>query len=1067
MKLLLTPELFILQDSSQSKIASQDEEKEENRESFKKDDLECNIKHMNRTKRFIDTPEFHLLNSQTNQDDLNIQQQLNQKQEINQSLPLEPNIRIVEKNGKIIYDKRLVTKRKPRREVIQSDIRCVNLNKEKFGGSFGITIRGGLEFNKPLIISNIQRSSAADKCRSLFLGDLIVELNGHQTYPIRLTHEQAMKLIKSGGNKLHLTVKHLTMYNRMISRCWQRHINMNWLNNNESKVDEEWLAHQTGQNKSTVNSSINSSLNSAQIKDDKSSFQENFIQPTTIASNENQDHLIKNKALSSCERSNFSNLTVTITTEDKTDSQTPSPLNDEGVYTGLSNDALSSSSDATSCFSSDYIQSSSQNSNQQTNLNHNRNNNHTHHCNKTSSLSKHEFNFANYKQMNYNESLIENRINCLSTDCSSLDCKNRKNNNCCTKCIVNKNHQNLNYLNHVNELKNNNDLKQWHAIDCRNLISQEDSLHLEPVDQDFNFNKENSLNFQNFSFRSTDCADSLQTIKHSPDCKKVYNSSLDNIETLEHLQRTIANNGNQHRITNSEKISNECCSCRSSSTAKTSSSNRSSNNLVDIVSVNLINCYFTKYINNTDNVRRNGMEVRWFDLHNQKLKKTKQKSPVVEVNSAIISFNDNELAQQFQNKINDYLSKLNESYMFTFNRGLSPEKRILFMGWISLALPKAKDLSLESIKNQQAANSLDYNWQPKYMIIKGGELSLFDYVPDFLLDKIQYANDTLMEFSELSNLLINKNGNLACTITMMNKLNQNKTKNTQQNGRQATRSKSFSIRGQDSSINLEKYRSNNNGDKLILTEANNSLNKKAGNRLACSLNRNLSLKTAKENRYSNSNRLSANSKLQRTTNLHCTLPRNQVHLAGDHQASANQQFTLDRKQNLKRATAASNLFTPNEYLLTQTNDDGMVNQQTEFKYQNKPIIFKAYQSVLRELKENEQLDRRENCLLALTTQADNSIDLANTFRKQSTINHSTGEYDKSSWLDSDQVGKNLSGRNSLDYLNSENRSRSSKSSPSMVAYLAVEHSDNISQILKSWNVATMHSVIALSVSRLI
>lgn len=1012
MKLKLTPELFILQDAvSQPEITtSQDEEKKEiNNQAITskcqhETDLDRKLKQINRTKRFIATPEYQLLNSdQFNQVHPNESSQLNQINQssssssaqtsayfIQSSQPLEPNIKIIQNTARSALDKRfMVNKRRPRRDIIQSDIRCITLNKEKYGSSFGLTIRGGLDFNKPLIIAAIQRNSTADKCRSLFLGDLIVELNGQSTYPLRFTHEQTMKLIKSGGNRLYLTIKHLTMYNRPIARCWQRQVNMSWLADCDNKAEEDWFNYNLSnsihhhkfaiiKNQAATTAAATAS-NTNRFSINKSSSQES-----------NQDPLLLTdcEQYSNCETTTLSNLTAVA---DKDDLLTPSPLNDEGVYTGLSNDALSSSectSDA-SGFSSDYVNSN---------------------VNSTVYTSSHSNQNTTYHTHQPNQ-----------IDCSSSCCKNSKNNNCCTKCIVNMNHQNgLNNL-----LSNNNTMiSQEQSVD-RSLLKNNDS------------NKENVMG--SYSFRNQQQQPPPSQTKHS--CSTT--------------------NGNQEMISS-------CSGSFDDRSSSRTSSNRTS--LVDIVSVNLINCYFTKYIHNTDNVRRNGMEVRWLNLNNQSTSKSDSSSQQptnkrsIDVSSAVINFNDVDLAQQFQQKINHYLTKLNESYMFSFNRGLSPQNRILFMGWISLALPRSTNRNQQSLQTSdlQLKSSLDYNWQPKYMIIKGGELLLYDCPPDYLLDKIKYANDTLMEFNELSDLLVNKIGSLACSITLNSDLNKPKH-NTQQSNRRTTRSsltRHLSIRGRDSSINKTSIRQADrhgerfgNNEQRILTEANNK-QQKSGN-LICTLTRNLSLKTAKENRY----KQATNSKLRTVANPHCTLPRNQT---ADLLTSYGQQFAQDRlqQQNLRRTAGSNNLFKSNDH-----------RPQTESEWKNEPIIFKAYESVLRQLRSDEQLDKRENCLLALTTKSDNSTSNSvfkpnpmSSFRNEST-NRSTGELDSNSgWQNNDSYSRKNSLDSNLNGDSEPNKTTNSVTSASMVAYLTVEHADNISQILKSWTVATMHSVVQLGVS---
>lgn len=448
------------------------------------------------------------------------------------------------------------------------------------------------------------------------------------------------------------------------------------------------------------------------------------------------------------------------------------------------------------------------------------------------------------------------------------------------------------------------------------------------------------------------------------------------------------------------------------------------------------------------------MEVQWFSAHNQSgAAHCSVKRRSADVSSAVISFNDADLAQQFQSKINHYLSKLNESYMFGFSRGLRPQERILFMGWVSLALPKSASNAVNLKHGQLLGSSLDYKWQPKYMIIRGGELLLYDCVPDYLLDKlsqIPYANDTLIEFNELSRLLVNPNGVLACSITLNGGSNLN---NRPKSGsRKSTRlTRHLSIRGRDSSLDpSHRFHVNDpSANSKILTETtSNNKRSSNGSRLISTLTRNLSLKTAKENRY---NKQPTNK--ARSANPHCTLPRGQ---RIDQQSASSQ--LLER--NLKRTGAESNLLRANDLDLLNQPDSRQpfaepANcQPPEVEWENRPIIFKAYQSVLRQLKPEEQLDKRENCLLALTTQSDCVANPMSTFGKHSSVNRSTGELQENNSPNAWYSAR----KNSLD------EQRQAASSASVVAYLAVEHAENIPQILKSWNVCTMHSVVQLSVS---
>ncbi|CAD5114975.1 DgyrCDS4004 [Dimorphilus gyrociliatus] len=93
-----------------------------------------------------------------------------------------------------------------------NDIDSSLLSKERTvivhrgGGGLGISVKGGHEHNLPILISRIFKGQAADRTRSLYVGDAILSVNGANVTKLR--HDEAVQCLKHAGNDVTLVVKY-------------------------------------------------------------------------------------------------------------------------------------------------------------------------------------------------------------------------------------------------------------------------------------------------------------------------------------------------------------------------------------------------------------------------------------------------------------------------------------------------------------------------------------------------------------------------------------------------------------------------------------------------------------------------------------------------------------------------------------------------------------------------------------------------------------------------------------------------------------------------------------------
>ncbi|XP_076824351.1 membrane-associated guanylate kinase, WW and PDZ domain-containing protein 3-like isoform X2 [Clavelina lepadiformis] len=83
------------------------------------------------------------------------------------------------------------------------DYTVIQLQRSQKG--FGISIRGGREYNMPLYVLRVARDGPAADCSDIRVGDILIEINGHST--IDIPHSQAINLIKQGGTSVRLVLK--------------------------------------------------------------------------------------------------------------------------------------------------------------------------------------------------------------------------------------------------------------------------------------------------------------------------------------------------------------------------------------------------------------------------------------------------------------------------------------------------------------------------------------------------------------------------------------------------------------------------------------------------------------------------------------------------------------------------------------------------------------------------------------------------------------------------------------------------------------------------------------------
>ncbi|RWS26666.1 hypothetical protein B4U80_04191 [Leptotrombidium deliense] len=146
---------------------------------------------------------------------------------------------------------------------------------------------------------------------------------------------------------------------------------------------------------------------------------------------------------------------------------------------------------------------------------------------------------------------------------------------------------------------------------------------------------------------------------------------------------------------------------------------------VDVISVDLLCCYVSKYIHDTDKVRQNGFEIRWFAERESCDRNADNCGQRKVFSSAIVTCNDSIIYDEWRSEIDNYVHNVTEGFVKLVNEKLVFDERVLFMGWISEGFPSSK----------QEPHRPCYRWTTKYMVIKGGDLYLYTNPGQFLNDE--------------------------------------------------------------------------------------------------------------------------------------------------------------------------------------------------------------------------------------------------------------------------------------------------------------------------------------------
>ncbi|CAD6186143.1 unnamed protein product [Caenorhabditis auriculariae] len=88
---------------------------------------------------------------------------------------------------------------------VEAEKRTVRVVKYD-GNGLGISIKGGRDNNMPIIISKIFKGMAADQTGELFVGDVIVSVNGENL--LDATHDEAVRALKRAGRVVDLQVQY-------------------------------------------------------------------------------------------------------------------------------------------------------------------------------------------------------------------------------------------------------------------------------------------------------------------------------------------------------------------------------------------------------------------------------------------------------------------------------------------------------------------------------------------------------------------------------------------------------------------------------------------------------------------------------------------------------------------------------------------------------------------------------------------------------------------------------------------------------------------------------------------
>uniref|UniRef100_A0AC35TZU1 PDZ domain-containing protein n=1 Tax=Rhabditophanes sp. KR3021 TaxID=114890 RepID=A0AC35TZU1_9BILA len=93
----------------------------------------------------------------------------------------------------------------PTTENTEPNVRVITVRKK--GTVLGISIKGGVDemASLPIVISKIMANTPADECMQLFIGDVILEINGVSLE--QKSHDEAVRMLRESETSVTLTVK--------------------------------------------------------------------------------------------------------------------------------------------------------------------------------------------------------------------------------------------------------------------------------------------------------------------------------------------------------------------------------------------------------------------------------------------------------------------------------------------------------------------------------------------------------------------------------------------------------------------------------------------------------------------------------------------------------------------------------------------------------------------------------------------------------------------------------------------------------------------------------------------
>jgi hypothetical protein len=90
--------------------------------------------------------------------------------------------------------------------VLNQSKRSVTVNKTDSTG-LGLSIKGGRENKMPIFVSKIFKGMAADSTGQLYVGDIILSVNGSDLRDV--THDEAVQMLKKAGKIVNLEVRYM------------------------------------------------------------------------------------------------------------------------------------------------------------------------------------------------------------------------------------------------------------------------------------------------------------------------------------------------------------------------------------------------------------------------------------------------------------------------------------------------------------------------------------------------------------------------------------------------------------------------------------------------------------------------------------------------------------------------------------------------------------------------------------------------------------------------------------------------------------------------------------------